>query len=175
MSVADTVLDRRYNDDLLTQEDDRQSIKILFSEIVHLLDHPELRIEFESHNTMANKAKAWVHRLGLAAIILATLALLSAAVSPILKAIEEGFDLSEEVRSQFRFWQSISIYIEIAGLLGSFISIGGLWISKWKKTWLQARLMTEKLRAWHFQMLIHRGEEIEASCNVTAPDAITTF
>jgi hypothetical protein len=35
--------------------------------------------------------------------------------------------------------------------------------------------MTERLRGWHFQMLIHRGREIEESCNRDDPTAIERF
>jgi hypothetical protein len=35
-----------------------------------------------------------------------------------------------------------------------------------KKKWLEARMMAEVLRLWHFQALICRGKEIESSCDM---------
>jgi hypothetical protein len=33
--------------------------------------------------------------------------------------------------------------------------------------------MTERLRQWHFQLLVRRGQQIETSCN--GPSAIAKF
>ena len=84
-------------------------------------------------------------------------------------------DLSPTAAEQIKFFQSISIVLEILGLVGTTMALGGVWIAGWKKRWLEGRLMTEKLRAWHFQMLIHRGRDIEASCNASDPQAVAKF
>ena len=74
MPNVEPALERRYNDDLLASEADRNTINLLFPEIYHVLDHPQLREEFVRYNTMADKAKGLVHLLGLSAIAMATLA-----------------------------------------------------------------------------------------------------
>ena len=175
MVTADPVLEHRYNDDLLAEQEDREYARTIFPDLLHVLDHPALRGEFERYNVMSNKAKRWVHRLGLFAIALAAIALLSSAATPILNGILEIRDLDPWVVAQVKTLKGVAVWFEIAGLIGAGIAIGGLWISKQKKQWLQCRLMTERLRVWHFQMLIHRGKDIEESCNTADPQAIQNF
>lgn len=174
MATVDPALDHKYNDDLLAGPDDQATAKILFPQVFHVLDHPELRDEFAKYNALSNRAKRFVHRLGLFAIALAALALLSSAFTPILKAVEGIPNLSPNATRVIQWLQSASIILEVLGLVGAAIAIGGLWISDWKKQWLEGRLMTEKLRAWHFQTLIHRGKEIEESCD-SDPNAVAAY
>jgi len=65
--------------------------------------------------------------------LLAALALLSSAVTPILKTIEGIPDLSPSALQSIRVIQSLTIYLEIAGLVGAAIALGGVRISDWKK------------------------------------------
>jgi hypothetical protein len=62
---------------------------------------------------------------------------------------------------------------EFGGMVAALIAIGGLWSGKWKHRWLTSRLMTERLRQWHFQLIVRRGHEVEASCKDEA--SIKTF
>jgi len=169
------VLEHRYNDDLLAQAGDRDYVAQVYPDLVHVLDHPELRAEFDRYDAMANTAKRRMHCLGLFAIALATIALLSSAAAPILNGILEIRDLEPGVVKQVEALKAASVWAEIAGLVGAVIAMGGLWISSCKKNWLEARLMTERLRGWHFQMLIHHGKEIEDSCNQGDPEAVNKF
>ncbi|QDU21871.1 hypothetical protein [Urbifossiella limnaea] len=175
MATVEPALDHKYNDDLLAHHEDQAAIKVLFPEVFHVLDHPELRAEFATYNGLSNGAKRFVHRLGLVAVGLAALALMSSAMTPILKAVEGVPGLSESAAKTLRVMQEWSIYLEVAGLVGAAIALGGLWIGEKKKRWLEGRLMTEKLRAWHFQTLIHRGKEIEASCDRSNPNAVKEY
>jgi hypothetical protein len=171
MATVDPVLDHKYNDDLLANSDDQTAVKTLFPGVFHVLDHPELRAEFAKYNNLSSRAKRYVHRLGMVAVALAALALLSSAATPILKAVEGIPNLSPSAAKVFQSLQAVSVVLEVAGL----VALGGLWISDWKKQWLEARLMTEKLRAWHFQTLIHRGKEIEESCTPGDPNAVAKY
>ncbi len=164
-------LDHKYNDDLLAGADDQEAFRLLFPDIFHVLDHPELRAEFAAYNQIANRAKKRVHAIGLVAVGLAAMALLSSAATPILKAVEDVPNLSPTALTSVRWLQAASIYLEVAGLVGAAIALGGVRISYWKKQWLEARLMTEKLRAWHFQTLAYRGKEVEESCDPNDPAA----
>src|ERR1700730_4315917 len=55
------VLEHRYNDDLLAQAADREYISRVYPDLLHVLDHPELRAEFGRYNALANGAKKGVH------------------------------------------------------------------------------------------------------------------
>jgi len=124
MAISQPVFERKYNDDLLTHVEDQETIKILFLEIFHVLDHSELRAEFVKYNDSANKSKRFVHCIGLLAVALAALALLSSAATPILKAVKEIPNLSPLAMDSVRALQSVSIVLEIAGLLVAAIALG---------------------------------------------------
>jgi hypothetical protein len=175
LSDDQPVFEHKYNDDLLAHAEDQEAARQLYPAVFHVLDHPKLREEFSRYNELSNRSKRRVHRIGLIAVVLAAMALFSSAATPILKDVEEIPNLSHSAISTLQTLQSVSIIFEIAGLVGAAIAIGGLWISNSKKQWLEGRLMTEKLRAWHFQTLIHRGAEIEESCDPENPDAVKDY
>ena len=149
------VLEHRFNDDLLISEHDQDLAKSEYPEIYHVLDHPELREQFLRYDGVANKAKLWVHRIGLLAVVLAVFALLGSAIAPLLHQLH---GVPEWVSTAL-FWA------EVGGIVGVVIAASGMWIAGQKKTWLEARMMAEVLRLWHFQSLICRGKEIESSCD----------
>src|SRR5437899_2622056 len=64
------VLEHRYNDDLLAQTADREYVARVYPDLLHVLDHPELRAEFARYNALANSAKKCLHIIGLVAISL---------------------------------------------------------------------------------------------------------
>jgi hypothetical protein len=149
------VLEHRFNDDLLISEHDQQLAQAEYREIYHVLDHPELRNEFLRYDRVASSAKLWVQRSGLLAVVLATFALVSSAVRPFVGLIPNA----PEWVLKTLFW------FEVGGIIGLIIAAGGLVLARQKKRWLEARMMAEVLRLWHFQLLICRGKEIDASCN----------
>jgi hypothetical protein len=106
-----------------------------------------------------------VQRVGLIAVLLAVLALLGSAVSPL---IHQFHDLSPIVHDAM-FW------LEVAGIVGVAIAAGGIALAKQKKRWLKARMMAEVIRLWHFQSLICRGKEIATSCDSTNKKAQTGY
>ena len=130
-----------------------------FPRISHVLDHPQLRAKFAEHDKAANEAGRWVRRFGLGAVICAGVALFALATEPLWDKVPlaRGFALG----------------FEIVGLFGALIAAGGLWLGSWKQRWLESRLMTERLRQWHFQLLVRRGQQIEASC--AGPSAVAEF
>jgi hypothetical protein len=48
-------------------------------------------------------------------------------------------------------------------MLAALVAAGGLWLGPWKHRWLESRLMTERMRQWHFQFMVRHLEQIEAS------------
>lgn len=157
-------LEPQFNHDLLLHESDRQTAQKLYPELIHVLDHLELRVEFERYDQEANAAQQKVHRAGLWSVVLATLALFSTVVA----SLPALWDYPEWV-------YSLPLVFELGGLVGSLIAMGGVRMAGSKKTWLKARLMTERLRQWHFQLLVCRGKEIAASCDPKNPQAKQEF
>lgn len=148
-----------FNDDLLTHKNDSHFVRKRFPEIKHILDNPRLKKEFAEYDKPANKARDRVRLLGFIAVFASTAALVSLTTRPLWP------------HSLWNRW--VAAAIELAGMAGAILAIGGLWFGSWKSRWLQNRLMTERLRQWHFQLLVNRGAEIEASCN--GANAIEAF
>ncbi len=140
-------------------EQDLAYARLLFPHISHLLDHPQLRAKFADYEKEANETREWVRRLGFAAVISAGVALLAIATEPVW------------LHETFTRW--CALVIELGGVFAALVAAGGLWLGPWKRRWLESRLMTERLRQWHFQLLVRRGQQVEASC--TGPSAIVEF
>jgi hypothetical protein len=150
-NAGKNVLEHCFNNDLLLTEDDRRLAHEEFPTIVHVLDNEDLRVEFGKYDGDANHAKRRVHRLGLAAVFCSAVALVATAANPLLKGVPHWVELT-------------AVGAELGALVGAAISIGGVWLGRQKKDWLEARMMAEVLRCWHFQSFICLGANIENSC-----------
>lgn len=151
--MADS-LEHQFNGDLLIGTHDQELAKKIYDEIIHVLDHAHLRAEFEKYDSAANAAKWWVHWIGLFAIILAAVALLGSAITP----------LSHHLHAP-KWVHTALLWAEIGGIIGVVIAAGGIALSKRKEVWLRNRMMAEVIRLWHFQSLICRGKQIDI-CHV---------
>jgi len=147
-------LEHRFNDDIALEQADLDFLFKQFPDIVHALDNPELRAEFAKHEAVANRSKKRVQFAGMIAIALAATALLAAAAKPTLHL----------VHGMPSWVGTLLVGLELLALAAAAIAMGGFGMGKDKIKWLEARMMTEILRAWHFQFLIYRGKEVEASC-----------
>jgi hypothetical protein len=139
-----------FNDDLLMNRGDVEFVRRRFPSIFHILDNPLLRAEFVKYEAVANEAKVHVRVRGFIAVAASTLALLALVTRPIWP--------------QSSWAHLLAGIIEGVGMLAAIIAVSGLWSGKWKHRWLTSRLMTERLRQWHFQLIVRRGGEIETSC-----------
>ncbi len=147
--MADS-LEHQFNGDLLISIHDQELAKKIYIEIFHVLDHAHLREEFERYDKAANAAKSWVHWIGLCAIVLAAVALLGSAITPLVHHLQ----LPKWVHTAL-------LWAEIGGIIGVMIAAGGITLSKRKEVWLRNRMMAEVIRLWHFQSLICRGKQID--------------
>jgi hypothetical protein len=158
-------MEHQFNGDMLVSEHDQQLAHEEYPEIYHVLNHPALRAEFLRYDGLANKSKLHVHRIGLAAVLLAALALLGSALTPVLRQIPGT--------PEWVF--TVLLVAEVGGIVGVALAAGGVFFAKLKKHWLEARMMSEVLRLWHFQSFICRGRQIEASCDANNPGAVAAF
>jgi hypothetical protein len=148
-----------FNDDLLATPHDVEFARSQFPEIFHLLNHERLRGMFAQFEVEANTARDRVRMFGLATVLFATLALVAVATQPLWP------------HTFFARW--VAMALELGGMLAALVASGGLWLGPWKRRWLESRMMAERLRQWHFQLLLRRGHEIEGSLD--NPDAIAAF
>lgn len=134
-----------FNDDLLFTDEDRQKASSSFPNMFPVLDFPELRRLFCQYDACANESKHRLRQAGLAAILLGVLALLGASTQPLLEIGSHG---------HFTIVPTIVIVLSAtAGLLSILISVFGVFNSRYKRRWLESRLMTERLRQFQFQIL----------------------
>jgi hypothetical protein len=109
--------------------------------------------EFHRFDELANGAKKRGRRWGLVAIALGTLALLIAAATP--KAWELG------------------LVAAICGVVSIGVGFGGALYAGAKWRWLCNRVMTERLRQFHFQAFVCRWKEILGS--LAGPEAARRY
>ena len=152
---------RVFNDDLLINPGDLQHARDQFPETFAVLDHPQLRSVFSQYERVANSARLWVRWLGLFAVIAAAIALLSTATEPLWHHV--------------KYQNVITAVFELCGLGGAIIAGGTLWLGPWRQEWLESRFMTERLRQWNFQLLVRRGQEIEALLAQPTGEALQNF
>jgi hypothetical protein len=142
--------DRKFNDDLLLIEEDRKLASIKYPTIFHVLDHPQLRQLFSKYDTSANRAKRigliagfWAIAFGFGALAVAALEL--SLVHPATYGV------------------TLAVISGLSGILSFTIGSVGVLFAGRKRNWLRCRLMGEKIRQFHFQMLVFRIPEILAS------------
>ncbi|MCK5232332.1 MAG: hypothetical protein KAR13_18820, partial [Desulfobulbaceae bacterium] len=117
--------------------------------VLHVLDHPELRKVFSKYDEPANSAKKRSRLLGFIAIAFGVVALLGASAAPLYHGGPWAVVIG-----------SVSA---LAGILSVLIGWWGLLFSEKKREWLHNRLMTERLRQFHFQTIPCRFNDIITS------------
>jgi hypothetical protein len=143
----------QFNTDLLVNQGDLESCGRAFPRITHVLHHPALQQAFQRFDRPANAAKRKGRIAGLLAIALGIIALAIAAASP-----------------NERVW---GIVAAICGVVSIAVGFGGALYAGTKRRWLLNRVMTERLRQFHFQALVCRWGEIAAS--FAGPDAMRAY
>lgn len=150
----------RFNDELLLTEADRSLAQKTYPTVFFALDNPELREEFLRVDEIAKKAKSRSHRIGFSALVFATLSLLTFPAEPIVKGIWQS---STEYAIMFQY---LTILGAVFGFLALILGNLSLGFGKFKRSWLQQRLITERLRQWHAQYLTaHMVEIAEIAAN----------
>jgi hypothetical protein len=132
------------NDDLLLSEENREQAALSFPTLVHVLDFPSLREVFAAYEVPANRSKARLHQGGMATIILGVVALAGASTETLYGALPPTAAATLVVVSA------------TAGLFSIAFGAFGVLSSRSKARWLEARLMTERLRQFQFQTLACR-------------------
>jgi hypothetical protein len=160
-SAEEEMNKRVFNDDLLVNTGDYEYAKRQFSEVFEILDHQELREQFLKYDCIANRAKEHVRWIGIFAVCSAGIALVSTATEPLWQDV--------------CYAGGLRVIFEVCGLVAAIIATGSLWLGPWRKRWLEGRFMTERLRQWHFQLLVCKGVEIEALMDRRTSDSVAEF
>lgn len=155
--------DYPFNDELLFTEADRALAKKLFPAVYPALDDEDLRATFGPIDAAANAAKRRSRRWGMIAVGLVTAALLLASTEPLF----EKLHWSDDALAAMGF---VSAALGIPGaLLGAF----GVLFAKTKREWLEGRLLTERMRQFHFQTFVALMPDILEASRSRDWDAFT--
>jgi hypothetical protein len=141
----------RFNDDLLMNPSDLERAQTLFPHVAHLLDHPALRHAFRKFDLPANTAKRRSRVAGLIAIGMGAISLVIAAATP-------------AYRTSSKIWV-LGLVAAVFGVASILIGLFGVLYAGSKRKWLYNRLLTERLRQFHFQCFVCRWPDIAASMN----------
>jgi hypothetical protein len=142
---------QKFNDDLLVTPRDRELAADTFHDILHVLDFPELRELFSTYDVPAKRAKRRRRVIGSVAIILGVGALLGAS----LALVQDEYPVQ---------WPGyVAGASAIMGVFSLMLGSVGALAGPSKRRWLCSRLMTERLRQFHFQTMVCRLPEILAS------------
>ena len=139
----------RFNDDLLLRPEDRELARRLYPAIAYALDHPELRAWLGKVDPVANAAKRRSRVCGSWAVALVGGALFLASAAPLYEA---NHDLAA----------IISVLSGLLGVAGTFIGFFGVLYAKSKREWLESRMLTERMRLFHFGTIVHLSHLILA-------------
>jgi hypothetical protein len=147
--VLTGVLDNPFRDwpnsDLLVDAEDRAFFARHYPDFAPIFDWPELRALFVTYNAAAAGARAHSRRSGAIAVLFGFFGLLIAAILPLID------ELGRHSAAQ-------NILGAIAGAL-AIVSIGvgysQILRGKEKMRWLINRFWTERIRQFHFQLIIN--------------------
>jgi len=145
-------LDRHvFNDDLLMDDRNRAAVMARYKTVAHVLDHERLRELFQHYDGPATKAKRRGRLFGYISIVCILFAFIIASLEHFWSHVPEA-------------WPKILAGLAgVLGIAGAAIGSIGVLHSKKKRQWLYGRLMTERLRQFHFQTMVRRLPQIRAS------------
>jgi hypothetical protein len=143
----------RFNNDLLMNPGDVDRAERAFPRMAHVLSHVALQEAFRGFDGPANAAKKKGRIAGLLAILLGTISLAIAAATPKV--------------------QELGLIAAVCGVASIIIGLGGALYAGAKRRWLCNRVMTERLRQFHFQAVVCRWREIAAS--LAGPEAVQDY
>jgi len=142
---------QKFNDDVLAAESDRAVAEHAFPHIMHVLDFPELRELLLAFDAPAKRAKRLRSLVGIVAIACGFAALCGAPVALLYDKV-------------FPEWsRPVAAVSASLGVVSLLLGIVGALSGKSKQRWLSSRLMTERLRQFHFQAFACRLPSILAS------------
>jgi hypothetical protein len=141
MGMFSNALHNWPNDDILLTQEGRDALSRVDSRALELLDWPELRELFKTHDVIASNARSSNCRSGLTALAFAGVGLIIASISSL---------------GATQIWEMyIRLVAEIFLLTGFIYGIWHLTKGRQRATWLLNRLWTERLRQLYFQQLIN--------------------
>jgi hypothetical protein len=146
------------NSDLLMAEEDRAFFARHYPIYAPIFDWPELRTLFASYNGIAARARKHSRRYGVIAIFFGFLGLSMGATGPLVEELAAG-QATPELRSRAVLGGIAAIFAIASMLIGYTQVLRG----KDKAQWLTNRFWTERIRQFHFQLIINHLPKVVAA------------
>jgi hypothetical protein len=141
---------RRFNHDLLLDDEDGKAAVMRWPKVGPLIVDGELAKEFLPHELIAKALKKRVQTVGSFAVVLMVAAILGEATHL-------------WVGEHTPYQDALRFGAEISALLGIVCAVLASRFGPWRRVWLRNRYYTEVLRQWHFRRLLE-GQAIDAAC-----------
>jgi hypothetical protein len=142
------------NDDLLLGEKERGHFYERHPHLAKIFDFPEMRQAFDDHEPKAKEARKGSHQRGVIAVALGFAGLALTALTPYFAELSPNHDLAER-------WIGGSAAAFI--VLGTLVGFQQALIGQAKRRWLINRYWTERIRQFHFQLILNNLEMAAAA------------
>jgi hypothetical protein len=143
---ASTSVHFRHNTDLDPGEEYLASVP----RIRVALANPALLDKFREYDAIANAKHRTLWRTGLTSLWLAGLGLLGMAVKLLVLGLTFGDTLDERYTNSL---EALTLASEVCAIAAIVIAVVPFF-ARTRRAWLAARFMTERIRQWHFQLLL---------------------
>jgi hypothetical protein len=146
------------NSDLLIDDEDRAFFTRHYPVFAPIFDWPELRSLFVIYDAAAAKALKHSRRAGIFAVVSGFLSLTVAAAAPLVDELS-GRSAIPEFRTQ-AVMGGIAAVLAIASILIGYTQV---LTGKGKARWLTNRFWTERIRQFHFQLIVNHLPAVVAA------------
>jgi hypothetical protein len=146
------------NSDLLIAPEDRDFFTRHYPAYAPIFDWPELRELFADYDLIAARARKHSRRSGVIAIFLGFLGLSMGATVPLLEELAEG-SATQDLRTR-AVLGGIAAALAIASMLIGYTQVLR---GRDKSQWLTNRFWTERIRQFHFQLIVNHLPQVVAA------------
>jgi len=146
------------NSDLLIAEEDREFFARHFPAFAPIFDWPELRSLFVTYNGIAARTRAHSRRSGVFAILFGFFSLSMGATVPLVEELAEG-KATQDLRTRAVLGAIAAALAIVSMLIGYTQILRG----KEKAQWLTNRFWSERIRQFHFQLIINHLPKVIAA------------
>jgi hypothetical protein len=149
------------NDDLLLNDSERDYFAQRHPSLARIFDWPELRRVFEDYEKPARRARERSRRYGVFAVVLGFAGLALTALTPLLaKLLSLSLLFPNDPDSAERLIGFLAAVLIVAGSVEGFRqALTGLA----KREWLINRYRTERIRQFHFQLIVNNPGKAAAA------------
>jgi hypothetical protein len=146
------------NSDLLIGEEDRGFFRRHYPAFAPIFDWPEMRSLFVEYDAEAATARKHSRRAGVAAVIVGFFSLVVAAAVPLADELAKS-NAVPPLHTQTALGSAAAVLAIISMVIGYTQVLKG----KSKARWLANRFWTERLRQFHFQLMLNHLPEVIAA------------